>query len=635
MSRESGQDRSQKTVAELLALHGGSVEGSRRRRRRAAEEDDEQGTLGVTPSSGRRAGTDPQTLIERARGEGTNASATRREGGRRALPDPDAPPPAPRRQPTDSGPQPRVRPPEHAAPPRAGNTELFNRPGQDSGGFPQPNSAPNNRPGDDFSRDFPRDAQDAGPYPPRTKPTPPQESGAFAWPSAAQESGAYPRPAGGPGQDSTGYARPNPAPPQESGTYRRPGADSGGFPRSKPGRPQDSGGFARPNAAPPQESGAYPRPAAAPPRESGAFPRPSGGAEETSSFAPPGGPLPSRERGAGRRVRPQDGTMRRSPQESAALPRPEPPTPDEPSQRGQDTRARLPRHATPPPPQPGAKTPPPGPLSARLDGLDAGPAEAGEQGGMASGTYRAPDQGGMASGTFQAPPRRRRRPGPPTPPAEPSTEQFRPVESSGESLFEPVADAPPAGLSNWGRGRPDPIATEDTQVGVTPAVPPRPSDPGDELESTGFYDPFAEDEEEDEPAEDLGEFAEGEGQELEDYEYDGDAESEEAAEDTKDSKDAKDTESAGKAQSPARQWLAMAIQLALGVVGGAAVWLAFNWLWGKLPAGALAGAIVVIAGLVWIVRKIRRAEDLQTTVLAVLVGLVVTVSPAALLLLSR
>jgi len=44
---------------------------------------------------------------------------------------------------------------------------------------------------------------------------------------------------------------------------------------------------------------------------------------------------------------------------------------------------------------------------------------------------------------------------------------------------------------------------------------------------------------------------------------------------------------------------------------------------------------VVTAGLVWIVRKIRKAEDMQTTLLAVLVGLVVTVSPAMLLLLSR
>jgi putative Ca2+/H+ antiporter (TMEM165/GDT1 family) len=87
--------------------------------------------------------------------------------------------------------------------------------------------------------------------------------------------------------------------------------------------------------------------------------------------------------------------------------------------------------------------------------------------------------------------------------------------------------------------------------------------------------------------------------------------------------------------SPGRQWLALAGQLALGVVGGSAVLLWFNWLWGRIPAAALIAALAIIVGLVWIVRKIRRADDLQTTVLAVLVGLVVTVSPAALLLLSR
>lgn len=84
-----------------------------------------------------------------------------------------------------------------------------------------------------------------------------------------------------------------------------------------------------------------------------------------------------------------------------------------------------------------------------------------------------------------------------------------------------------------------------------------------------------------------------------------------------------------------REWLTMAGQLALGVIGGAVVWLGFNWLWGFLPAAALIAALVVIVGLVLLVRKIRRAEDLQTTVLAVLVGLVVTVSPAVLLLLGR
>lgn len=87
--------------------------------------------------------------------------------------------------------------------------------------------------------------------------------------------------------------------------------------------------------------------------------------------------------------------------------------------------------------------------------------------------------------------------------------------------------------------------------------------------------------------------------------------------------------------SPAKAWLTMVAQLALGVVGGAAVWLGFNWLWGRLPVAALVVAVVVTAGLVFIVRKIRRADDLNTTVLAVLVGLVVTVSPAMLLLIGR
>jgi hypothetical protein len=96
-----------------------------------------------------------------------------------------------------------------------------------------------------------------------------------------------------------------------------------------------------------------------------------------------------------------------------------------------------------------------------------------------------------------------------------------------------------------------------------------------------------------------------------------------------------DDEDADRARSPVREWLVMLAQLALGVIGGAAVWLGFNWLWGFLPAAALVAALVVIVAMVLIVRKIRRAEDLQTTVLAVLVGLVVTVSPAALLLLNR
>ncbi|GLY63763.1 hypothetical protein Atai01_03820 [Amycolatopsis taiwanensis] len=622
-------------MAELLAQHGGNVDGSRRRRRRAADDDDEQGASGAPPASGRRAGTDPQALIDRARTEAANSPSARREGGRRARPDQDTPP-LPRRQPTDSGQHPQVSPAEPAAPPRPAPVEPFGRPPQDSGGFPRSNPAPNPLP-------------PAGPRPPRATPGAPQDSG--GWP---QDSGGYPRPnLPGPQQDSGGFARPNaPGPQQDSGGFARPNApgpqqDSGGFARpNAPGPQQDSGGFARPNAPgpqesgafgrppgapppdsggfprpgvarPPQESGAYPRPA--PPQESGAFARPNNApGQDSSAFHVPGGPLPSREPGMGRRIRPQEPPVRRGLQESAGLPLPEPPAPDELPRRGQDTHAQIPRHATPPPPQPGAAAPPSG-LSARLDGLDAVGEAPPDGGGMASGTFPGPDRA-PAGRAFPALPRRRRRAAPP-PAAEPHTEQFQPVDT-GESLFEPAPDAPPAGLSTWGRGRPNPISTEDTQVGVSPVVPAREPDPGDQLEATGYHDPFADDDEDEEYAEFGG--LEEAGEDLEDYEY---REEPARIEDERGRPE--------PAQSPARQWITMAIQLTLGVVSGAAVWLGFNWLWGQLPAAALGAAVVVIAALVWIVRKIRRAEDLQTTVLAVLVGLVVTVSPAALLLLSR
>ncbi|WP_367134572.1 hypothetical protein [Saccharothrix sp. HUAS TT1] len=85
-------------------------------------------------------------------------------------------------------------------------------------------------------------------------------------------------------------------------------------------------------------------------------------------------------------------------------------------------------------------------------------------------------------------------------------------------------------------------------------------------------------------------------------------------------------------RSAGKEWLVMIGQLAVGVVGGAALWLGFNFLWRTAAPAALVVALAVTVGLVMMVRKIRRADDLQTTVLAVLVGLIVTVSPAAMLL---
>ncbi|TVT10866.1 hypothetical protein FNH07_04190 [Amycolatopsis bartoniae] len=241
----------------------------------------------------------------------------------------------------------------------------------------------------------------------------------------------------------------------------------------------------------------------------------------------------------------------------------------------------------------------------------------------------------MPSGAFPAPPRRiRRAPGRPPAEPEPHTEQFQAVNGKQPPEAAVPPDAPPAGLSRWRRQR-DHAGAEDTEVGVMPAVrdqPPQhpsgfarpPQAPEEPLEATGFHDPFAED---DDDVDEFGEFGEAEPERLGGYDY----EPEERAED----EDYAEEDEPERAASPAKQWLSMAAQLALGVLGGAAVWLGFNWLWGQIPAAALVVALVVIIGLVWIVRKIRRADDIQTMVLAVLVGLVVTVSPAALLLLSR
>ncbi|WP_051342244.1 hypothetical protein [Pseudonocardia spinosispora] len=82
-------------------------------------------------------------------------------------------------------------------------------------------------------------------------------------------------------------------------------------------------------------------------------------------------------------------------------------------------------------------------------------------------------------------------------------------------------------------------------------------------------------------------------------------------------------------------WLSLAGQLVLGAIGGAALWIGFSYLWQRLPVVALIAAVAATAGLVMLVRAIRRSDDLQTTMLAVLVGLVVTISPAVLLLAVR
>ncbi|MBV9315267.1 MAG: hypothetical protein JO100_16385 [Pseudonocardia sp.] len=82
-------------------------------------------------------------------------------------------------------------------------------------------------------------------------------------------------------------------------------------------------------------------------------------------------------------------------------------------------------------------------------------------------------------------------------------------------------------------------------------------------------------------------------------------------------------------------WAGLIAQWLLGAVGGAALWVGFRYLWLHYPVAALIAAVLATAGLVLLVRAIRRSDDVQTTMLAVLVGLVVTISPAVLLLAVR
>ena len=87
--------------------------------------------------------------------------------------------------------------------------------------------------------------------------------------------------------------------------------------------------------------------------------------------------------------------------------------------------------------------------------------------------------------------------------------------------------------------------------------------------------------------------------------------------------------------SSVKDWAVMIVQLVLGALLGAVLWTVFSYLWQEQPVVALVLAAAATTGLVFGVRALRRSDDLQTTVLAVVVGLVVTVSPAAIVLLSR
>jgi hypothetical protein len=86
---------------------------------------------------------------------------------------------------------------------------------------------------------------------------------------------------------------------------------------------------------------------------------------------------------------------------------------------------------------------------------------------------------------------------------------------------------------------------------------------------------------------------------------------------------------------PAQAWAGVVAQWLAGAVVGAALWVLFRYLWGELRIVAVAAALLVTAGLVMAVRHLLHDRSRRTTLLAVLVGLLLTTSPVVLVLLGR
>lgn len=580
MSQEGGPERTQRTVAELLAKYGGNPdEGAPRRRRRRADD---------------ASDTAPQAIIERVMSDSGTMLPIREDQeapertSHRPRRAPQQPPAADRQQP----PQRRQAPPQpEQAPPPA------HQPPQDRQAPPRRRTLP---PG-------PPQAE-----PPQDPPTVPQAGPPAGRPTTPRRSLPVRGRTGDPGLETGRFdpaARPEPDRPEfEQQAFEPPPFESPQF-ESQGRADHERPDYERPEFDSPA------RPDVEPPRPPRGRPRPG-----VDQLRDPGRQQADQGRREARRDTRMEGTRPDMPDLGSAEPAPDlprrPARPEPPRAAPEPMTEQLPRvpertelvdpiQVDPAPTDPVPTDPP-----------QAGPAQAA-----------GPRRGGpllprRAPGTS-------RRPGLPNGPQQPS--QALPVPGRGQEFPGDAAETaidpqgPPTEFHEKVEGFDDKAATrfDDYQahddypgLGAGPrgraAVDERPS--GDfDVSRLDAPDTFDTDDDRPDDRDD-----EDDLEELEDL-------------DDLDADDADDE----RETSPTREWLIMGGQLALGVAGGAAVWLGFNWLWRVLAPAALIGALAVIVGLVLIVRKIRKAEDLQTTVLAVLVGLVVTVSPAVLLLLGR
>lgn len=84
--------------------------------------------------------------------------------------------------------------------------------------------------------------------------------------------------------------------------------------------------------------------------------------------------------------------------------------------------------------------------------------------------------------------------------------------------------------------------------------------------------------------------------------------------------------------SNVRQWLMLLGQAVVAIVVGALLFKGFERLWDMLPWVALVLALLVILGLVALVRILRKTDDLLSIVIAIVVGVFVTMGPLVFLL---
>ncbi|WP_009474742.1 hypothetical protein [Rhodococcus sp. JVH1] len=97
-------------------------------------------------------------------------------------------------------------------------------------------------------------------------------------------------------------------------------------------------------------------------------------------------------------------------------------------------------------------------------------------------------------------------------------------------------------------------------------------------------------------------------------------------------------EKAGKkdeaGENSTREWAVLIGQGVVAVIAGALLFKGFEKLWDVFPWVALILALLVIVGLVAMVRVLRRTDDITSFVIAVVVGMIVTLGPLAFMLAS-